>query len=79
MASRSRLASVHHSSDSSNSNDYDFSTYTIQLPPTPDNQPMEVALERSSSWRVEDQYASGSIFVGGYNNVTHAHWKEKSD
>ena len=79
MASGSRLASVHRSSDSSNSNDYDFSIYTVHLPPTPDNQPMEVALERSSSWRVEDQYASGSIFIGGYNSVTHAHWKEKSD
>ncbi|QHO44517.1 Cellulose synthase-like protein [Arachis hypogaea] len=52
-------------------------TYTVHIPLTPDNQPMEIALERSTSRRVEDQYASSSLFTGGFNQVTRAHLKEK--
>lgn len=52
-------------------------TYTVHIPPTPDNQPMEISLERSTSRRVEDQYASSSMFTGGFNQVTRAHLKEK--
>ncbi|KAK7252515.1 hypothetical protein RIF29_36509 [Crotalaria pallida] len=54
-----------------------LATYTVHIPPTPDNQPMEIALERSASRRVEDQYASSSLFTGGFNQVTRAHLKEK--
>lgn len=73
---------VHHHHN--NSNDFgsetgsvEFSTYTVQIPLTPDNQPMEISMERSTSQRVEDQYASSSLFTGGYNCVTRAHLKEK--
>lgn len=54
-----------------------LATYTVNIPPTPDNQPMEIALERSTSRRVEDQYASSSMFTGGFNQVTRAQLKEK--
>lgn len=54
-----------------------LATYTVHIPPTPDNQPMEISLERSTSRRVEDQYASSSLFTGGFNQVTRAHLKEK--
>ncbi|KAE9613271.1 hypothetical protein Lal_00027332 [Lupinus albus] len=53
-----------------------LATYTVHIPPTPDNQPMEISLERSTSRRVVDQYASGSIFTGGFNQVTRAHFME---
>ncbi|PON85435.1 Cellulose synthase [Trema orientale] len=77
-----RAPSVHHLRDTSNDLDSDmgsveFTTYTVHIPPTPDNQPMEIAVERSASQRVEDQYASSSLFTGGYNCVTRAHLKEK--
>ncbi|PON63300.1 Cellulose synthase [Parasponia andersonii] len=77
-----RAPSVHHLTDTSNDLDSDmgsveFTTYTVHIPPTPDNQPMEIAVERSASQRVEDQYASSSLFTGGYNCVTRAHLKEK--
>ncbi|XP_024028705.1 cellulose synthase-like protein D2 [Morus notabilis] len=72
---------IHHNQ---NSNDFDseagsveFTSYTVQIPLTPDNQPMEIAMERSASQRVEDQYASSSLFTGGYNCVTRAHLKQK--
>ncbi|KAJ1431081.1 Zinc finger, RING/FYVE/PHD-type [Sesbania bispinosa] len=55
-----------------------LATYTVHIPPTPDNQPsMEIALERSTSRRVEDQYASSSMFTGGFNQVTRAQLKDK--
>lgn len=54
-----------------------LATYTVNIPLTPDNQPMEIALERSTSRRVEDQYASSSMFTGGFNQVTRAQLKEK--
>lgn len=77
-----RATSVHHIRDASNDLDSDVgdvevTTYTVHIPPTPDNQPMEIAVERSASQRVEDQYASSSLFTGGYNCVTRAHLKEK--
>lgn len=64
------------------SNDYDaesvnLATYMVHLPPTPDNQPVKITMERSSSRRVEDQYASSSMFTGGFNQVTRAHLKDK--
>ncbi|XP_027360007.1 cellulose synthase-like protein D3 [Abrus precatorius] len=54
-----------------------LATYTVHIPPTPDNQPMEISLERSTSQRVEDQYASSSMFTGGFNQLTRAHLKDK--
>ena len=51
--------------------------YSVHIPPTPDNQPMEISLERSNSRRVEDQYASSSLFTGGFNQLTRAHLKDK--
>ncbi|KAJ7953397.1 Cellulose synthase [Quillaja saponaria] len=55
----------------------EYALYTVHVPPTPNNQPMEISLERSTSKRNEDQYASSSLFTGGYNCVTRAHLKEK--
>lgn len=54
-----------------------LATYTVHIPPTPDNQPMEISMERSTSRRVEEQYASSSMFTGGFNQVTRAQLKEK--
>ncbi|KAF4401739.1 hypothetical protein G4B88_000787 [Cannabis sativa] len=77
-----RVPTAHHVRESSDDLDSDmggveFTTYTVHIPPTPDNQPMEIAVERSASQRVEDQYASSSLFTGGYNCVTRAQLKEK--
>ncbi|XP_054809701.1 cellulose synthase-like protein D3 [Prosopis cineraria] len=63
--------------ESENGNSGNLATYTVHLPPTPDNQPMKISMERSSSRRVEDQYASSSMFTGGFNQVTRAHLKDK--
>jgi len=54
-----------------------LASYTVHIPLTPDNQPMEIALERSTSRRVEDQYASSSLFTGGFNQHTRAQLKAK--
>ncbi|KAI9082786.1 hypothetical protein K1719_035243 [Acacia pycnantha] len=62
--------------ESENGNSRNLATYTVHLPPTPDNQPVKITMERSSSQRVEDQYASSSIFTGGFNQVTSAFMKE---
>ncbi|XAR52087.1 1,4-beta-D-xylan synthase [Bertholletia excelsa] len=50
----------------------DFTNYTVHIPPTPDNQPMD-----SISQRVEEQYVSNSLFTGGFNSVTRAHLMDK--
>ncbi|XP_028784395.1 cellulose synthase-like protein D2 [Neltuma alba] len=63
--------------ESENGNNGNLATYTVHLPPTPDNQPMKITMERSSSRRVEDQYASSSMFTGGFNQATRAHLKDK--
>ncbi|KAI9111962.1 hypothetical protein K1719_017652 [Acacia pycnantha] len=63
--------------ESENGNSGNLATYTVHLPPTPDNQPVKITMERSSSRRVEDQYASSSMFTGGFNQVTRAHLKDK--
>ncbi|KAJ7943880.1 Cellulose synthase [Quillaja saponaria] len=55
----------------------EYALYTVHVPPTPDNQPMEISMQRSTSKRVEDQYASSSFFTGGTNCVTHAHLKDQ--
>lgn len=51
----------------------DFMQYTVHIPPTPDNQPMETSM----SQKVEEQYVSNSLFTGGFNSVTRAHLMDK--
>ncbi|XP_059275604.1 cellulose synthase-like protein D3 [Lycium ferocissimum] len=51
----------------------EFANYTVHIPPTPDNQPMDPSI----SQRVEEQYVSSSLFTGGYNSVTRAHLMDK--
>ncbi|KAL3497907.1 hypothetical protein ACH5RR_040639 [Cinchona calisaya] len=56
----------------------EFANYTVHIPPTPDNQPMELQpVDASISQRVEEQYVSSSLFTGGYNSVTRAHLMDK--
>ncbi|CAA2968067.1 cellulose synthase D3 [Olea europaea subsp. europaea] len=50
----------------------DFVNYTVHMPPTPDNQPMDPI-----SQRVEEQYVSSSLFTGGFNSITRAHLMDK--
>ncbi|KAK1366351.1 cellulose synthase-like protein D3 [Heracleum sosnowskyi] len=49
-----------------------FTNYTVHIPPTPDNQPMD-----SIQQKVEEQYVSSSLFTGGFNSVTRAHLMDK--
>lgn len=51
----------------------DFMNYTVHLPPTPDNQPMDTSI----SQKVEEQYVSSSLFTGGFNSITRAHLMDK--
>ncbi|KAJ0427879.1 putative 1,4-beta-D-xylan synthase [Helianthus annuus] len=51
----------------------EFMNYTVHIPPTPDNQPMDPSI----SQRVEEQYVSSSLFTGGFNSVTRAHLMDK--
>ncbi|KAL9267135.1 Cellulose synthase-like protein [Drosera capensis] len=51
----------------------EYMNYTVHIPPTPDNQPMDPTI----SQRVEVQYVSNSIFTGGFNSVTRAHLMDK--
>lgn len=49
-----------------------YLNYTVHLPPTPDNQPMDAI-----SQKVEEQYVSNSLFTGGFNSITRAHLMDK--
>lgn len=51
----------------------EFMNYTVHIPPTPDNQPMDPSI----SERVEEQYVASSLFTGGFNSVTRAHLMDK--
>ncbi|GLT29256.1 hypothetical protein SLA2020_041330 [Shorea laevis] len=51
----------------------DYLNYTVHIPPTPDNQPME----SSVAAKAEEQYVSNSLFTGGFNSVTRAHLMDK--
>ncbi|WOH11557.1 hypothetical protein DCAR_0831046 [Daucus carota subsp. sativus] len=51
----------------------EFNNYTVHIPPTPDNQPMDPSITQ----RVEEQYVTSSIFTGGFNSVTRAHLMDK--
>lgn len=52
----------------------DFINYTVHLPPTPDNQPMDAS---SVAVKAEEHYVSNSLFTGGFNSVTRAHLMDK--
>ena len=47
--------------------------YTVQIPLTPDNQPMDTSV----GVKAEEQYVSNSLFTGGFNSVTRAHLMDK--
>ncbi|CAN4118039.1 unnamed protein product [Withania somnifera] len=51
----------------------DYMNYTVQIPPTPDNQPMDTSIAA----KAEEQYVSNSLFTGGFNSVTRAHLMDK--
>ncbi|KZV44663.1 hypothetical protein F511_38641 [Dorcoceras hygrometricum] len=51
----------------------DYMNYTVHIPPTPDNQPMD----NSVAAKAEEQYVSNSLFTGGFNSVTRAHLMDK--
>ncbi|TVU06498.1 hypothetical protein EJB05_49718, partial [Eragrostis curvula] len=53
----------------------DYTNYTVQIPPTPDNQPMMA--DGSVAAKAEEQYVSSSLFTGGFNSVTRAHLMDK--
>ncbi|CAI0471283.1 unnamed protein product [Linum tenue] len=52
----------------------DYMNYTVHIPPTPDNQPMDTS---SVAVKAEEQYVSNSLFTGGFNSVTRAHLMDK--
>ncbi|GAB4830944.1 Cellulose synthase-like protein D4 [Ancistrocladus abbreviatus] len=62
--------------DLDNSGDFsgDYMNYTVHIPPTPDNQPMDSA---GMATKAEEQYVSHSLFTGGFNSVTRAHLMDK--
>eukprot|EP01018_Ginkgo_biloba_P005428 Gb_39671 [translate_table: standard] len=51
----------------------DYMNYTVHMPPTPDNQPMDPSIAA----KVEEQYVSNSLFTGGFSSVTRAHLMDK--
>lgn len=66
--------------DYTNSSPQEYVNYHVQIPATPDNQPMasmEITMEPSISARVEEQYVSNSLFTGGFNTMTRAHLMDK--
>ncbi|XXG57484.1 hypothetical protein AAC387_Pa03g4623 [Persea americana] len=52
----------------------DYTNYTVQIPLTPDNQPMDGS---SVAVKAEEQYVSNSLFTGGFNSATRAHLMDK--
>lgn len=56
----------------------DYMNYTVHIPPTPDNQPMDESGEAANvAQKAEEQYVSNSLFTGGFNSVTRAHLMDK--
>ncbi|KAL7147207.1 hypothetical protein ABFS83_06G092600 [Erythranthe nasuta] len=56
----------------------DFLNYTVQMPPTPDNQPNNNGNNNpGSAQKVEEQFVSNSLFTGGFNSITRAHLMDK--
>lgn len=75
-----RAPTIHHYSNSREDLDseiasVEFATYTVQIPPTPDNQPMEIPVENEK--KLERSCSSNSMFTGGHNCATRARLKEK--
>lgn len=54
----------------------DYMNYTVHIPPTPDNQPMDASTSTVAT-KAEEQYVSNSLFTGGFNSVTRAHLMDK--
>ncbi|XP_042507917.1 cellulose synthase-like protein D4 [Macadamia integrifolia] len=52
----------------------DYMNYTVHIPPTPDNQPMD---STGVATKAEEQYVANSLFTGGFNSVTRAHLMDK--
>ncbi|KAI3469140.1 hypothetical protein Pfo_025803 [Paulownia fortunei] len=80
--SSGRYVNLSRESLDSEINSVEFSEYTVHIPPTPDNQPMDPAMSMRMepppiSQRVEEQYVSSSLFTGGFNSVTRAHLMDK--
>lgn len=50
-------------------------TFRVHVPQTP--MAMDISHSRSTSKRVEDQYASSSMFTGGFNQVTRSQLMDK--
>ncbi|KAI4358057.1 hypothetical protein L6164_001963 [Bauhinia variegata] len=59
--------------DTSSDLSAEYMNYTVHIPPTPDNQPMD----SSVAVKAEEQYVSNSLFTGGFNSVTRAHLMDK--
>ncbi|XP_047317683.1 cellulose synthase-like protein D3 [Impatiens glandulifera] len=59
----------------------EYSSYTVHIPPTPDNQPATPPSDNQPmdaiSQKVEEHYVSSSLFTGGFNSVTRAHLMDK--
>lgn len=55
--------------------------YVVQIPPTPDNQPMSgnpaAPIDPNIAVKAEQQFVSSTIFTGGFNSVTRGHVMEK--
>ncbi|KAF8379024.1 hypothetical protein HHK36_028451 [Tetracentron sinense] len=51
--------------------------YTVEIPPTPEYQSVEISTDPSISQKVEEQYVSNSLFTGGFNSITRAHLMDK--
>ena len=56
-----------------------YASYRVEVPVTPDNQPMSIEspVDHAISVRVEERYVSNSIFSGGFNSPTRAHLMDK--
>ncbi|GFQ00409.1 cellulose synthase-like protein d4 [Phtheirospermum japonicum] len=50
-----------------------YMNYTVHIPPTPANQPMDTSVAA----KAEEQYVSNSLFTDGLNSVTRAHHMDK--
>lgn len=51
-----------------------YMNYTVQIPATPDNQPMDAS---SVAVKAEEKYVSNSLFSGGFGSLMRAHLMDK--
>ncbi|CAN6468577.1 unnamed protein product [Victoria cruziana] len=61
----------------------EYVSYTVQIPPTPDHQPMSdsqaslpAESESKNAGKTQNSFISGTIFTGGFNRVTRGHIME---